>query len=102
MQLNIEKIVYDVNSTERKNLIIFDKNVGTYNFGIFSKWYLSRVQKTKTTIPNIGKYVCGLLCKEYQIDIKNLDILEIVEEKIKENYQDIGEWFEEKVLKEND
>lgn len=99
MQLNIEKFILNENSNEKKDLVIFNENVGTYNWGLFSKWYISYIDKTGKSIPNIGKYVCGLLCKEFLIDIKDINTLRLIEQDIQKEFKDIGQWFEEKVLK---
>lgn len=102
MELTISKTIYDVNSSEEKELIIFNRPVGTYNFGLYSRWYLGRMKNTGRTIPDVGRFVCGLLCREFNIDINNVDALISVENNIKEQYKDIGKWFEERILKSYD
>lgn len=102
MKLKISKTIFDENSKEEISLIINNINVGTYTLGTYSKWYLQRLNKGERTIPNVGKFVSGLLKKKYGIDTRNWNSdNDLLENDLKiMGSNSVGEWFEQYMVYE--
>lgn len=95
-KLIFSKTIFDENSEEQVPLIINNLNVGTYTLGTYSKWYSQRLDKGERTIPNVGKFVNGLLMQKYGIDTRNWGSdNNILENDLKTiGCNNIGEWFD--------
>lgn len=70
MQMIFEKKRLDINSNERKDLILKGKTIGTYNYGTYSKLAIMRAKAHKPII-NYEDFICGLIHRYFEIEIDN-------------------------------
>ena len=88
------------NNCGEKELFINNVYVGNYLASTYNNWYLNKIQQGMRSIPNIGKYVNGLIYKKTGIEITtNDDVLKICRLL---SVNSIGEWFENYMRTNND
>ncbi|MFR4368858.1 MAG: hypothetical protein ACLT4F_08775 [Clostridia bacterium] len=75
MQMIFEKKKLNINSNERKDLILKGKTIGTYNYGTYSKLAIMRAKAHKPII-NYEDFICGLIHRYFEIEIDNANDIE--------------------------
>jgi len=75
MQMIFEKKKLNINSNERKDLILKGKTIGTYNYGTYSKLAIMRAKAHKPII-NYEDFICGLIHRYFEIEIDNTNDIE--------------------------
>ena len=65
----------NINSNERKDLILKGKTIGTYNYGTYSKLAIMRAKAHKPII-NYEDFICGLIHRYFEIEIDNANDIE--------------------------
>jgi hypothetical protein len=70
-----EKKKLNINSNERKDLILKGKTIGTYNYGTYSKLAIMRAKAHKPII-NYEDFICGLIHRYFEIEIDNANDIE--------------------------
>jgi hypothetical protein len=70
-----EKKKLNINSNERKDLILKGKTIGTYNYGTYSKLAIMRAKAHKPII-NYEDFICGLIHRYFEIEIDNTNDIE--------------------------
>lgn len=96
MAVTYEK--HDVNSTEKRELVMFGEPVGCYTYGTYCRYQQFLCNTANSFISNIKAYVKRALVNTLEIDINSREELLKASEMIEED--SIGEWFENYMKKE--
>ena len=90
--MTISKQNYNESDNEQIHLIINNMDVGTYSSNLYNKWYIKRINEGKRTIPDISKYIVGLIYNLYNIDLYYEKDMHKINQII--GYENIAKWFE--------
>lgn len=72
MKVTVTSERLDINSKERKDLILRDINVGTYNYGDYSKLVFLKSREGRM-LGDLENYICGLLHNYFKVDVLTSD-----------------------------
>ena len=92
IKMTISKQNYNESDNEQIHLIINNVDVGTYSSNLYNKWYIKRINEGKRTIPDISKYIIGLIYNLYNIDLYYEKDMHKINQII--GYENIAKWFE--------